>query len=184
MASYATHLLHRIASSKFENTPFIPVRITNRFLPDFGDAGHVWKRQSGKTGTTDAPPVQLVTPDEPDEPAYSVFLREGSTNIVSWTPSLSATYYNLYESWLFPEEFFATELVSNITGTSYKHTDTSDILDYFYWIQACNEHGCSDLYWVGLPVLLRIADIDRDEGSCTILPVVHPNMGQPVKLQF
>ena len=115
-----------------------------------------------------SPPVQPVTPDEPDEPAYSVFRREGSTNIVSWTPSPSATYYNLYESRLFPEEFFATELASNITGTSYKHTDTSDILDYFYWIQACNEHGCSDLYWVGPPVLLRIAVIDRDEGSLTI----------------
>ena len=107
------------------------------------------------------------TPGAPDAPAMATIRREGSKNTVSWTPAPSASHYNLYNSRI-PVEFHASELVSNIKGTSYEHTDTSDLFEYYYWIQACNDLDCSELYWVGPPVRQGIVVIDRDEVSLTI----------------
>ena len=107
------------------------------------------------------------TPGAPDAPAMARIRREGQKNTVSWTPAPSASHYNLYNSRI-PVEFHASELVSNIKGTSYEQIDTSDLFEYYYWIQACNDLGCSELYWVGPPVRQGIVVIDRDEVSLTI----------------
>ena len=146
----------------------IPAPVEKGTYYYYACVGHVFGESNTENNCSALDEVAVgFTPGAPDAPAMARIRREGQKNTVSWTPAPSASHYNLYNSRI-PVELHASELVSNIKGTSYEQIDTSDLFEYYYWIQACNDLGCSELYWVGPPVRQGIVVIDRDEVSLTI----------------
>ena len=76
---------------------------------------------------------------------------EGSTIVLRWDPVAGASFYNVYYDDFFSSygcqvssrgTAFCEELATNITGTSYTHSDPDDDAND-YWVVACNRSGCS-----------------------------------------
>ncbi|MBC7221680.1 hypothetical protein H5T56_01625 [Candidatus Bipolaricaulota bacterium] len=61
---------------------------------------------------------------------------------VTWSPSLGAAYYYVWRTDL---PGAAYRRLAQVSGTSYEDTDVLPGRTYYYKVQACNEHGCSDL---------------------------------------
>ena len=89
----------------------------------------------------------------PASPANARYRWEGSTIIVSWDAVAGADYYKIYYDDFFDSSCrlsssgnpsFCEELATNVTGTSYTHTDPDPSRNY-YWITACNSAGCSEI---------------------------------------
>ena len=91
------------------------------------------------------------TSEAPPGPPNQHYAFEGSTIVLSWDAVADASYYRIYYHDFFPSSCrvnsgsnasFCDELATNITGTSYTHTDPDDDTNY-YWVVACNSSGCS-----------------------------------------
>ena len=89
----------------------------------------------------------------PDSPANQRYVWQGSTTVVSWDSVSGADYYNIYYDDFFDDSCrlsssgspsFCEELATNVTATSYIHTDPDEDENY-YWVVACNSDGCSDI---------------------------------------
>ena len=106
------------------------------------DRNYYWVAACNSGGcSTRAPAAFAETkPDQPDNVQYA---REGSSIRISWDAVSGADYYRIYYEDFFSSFFFADELVSSVTGTSYLHTDPDEDTNY-YWVAACNSGGCSD----------------------------------------
>ena len=123
---------------------------------------------------SDAVPVTIGTNSPPDKPTNALKRREGSTFVLSWNPSVGATHYNLYYSWFLPRLFFSQVLVTDVTETTYTHTEPAGILlgtdtdPNYYWIEACNNIGCSERHWIGLPINTTIRVVSETQNSLTI----------------
>ena len=85
----------------------------------------------------------------PDTPTAR-YAFKGSTIVLGWDPVADASYYNVYYDDFFSSACrvssggnasFCDELATNITGTSYTHTNPDD--NNYYWVVACNSSGCS-----------------------------------------
>ena len=88
----------------------------------------------------------------PDTPTAR-YAFKGSTIVLGWDAVADASYYNIYYDDFFSSSCrvssggnasFCDELATNITGTSYTHTDPDDDNNY-YWVVACNNSGCSQV---------------------------------------
>ena len=87
-------------------------------------------------------------------PSHATYAVEGpSTTVVSWDAVDGADHYNIYHDDFFDsscqvssggEASFCEVLAANITDTAYTHTDP-DPDDNYYWVTACNRHGCSQV---------------------------------------
>ncbi len=87
-------------------------------------------------------------------PSHATYAVEGpSTTVVSWDAVDGADHYNIYHDDFHDsscrvssggEASFCEELAANITDTAYTHTDP-DPYDNYYWVTACNRHGCSQV---------------------------------------
>ncbi len=91
------------------------------------------------------------TAEAPPAPTNQHYAFEGSTIVLGWDAVADASYYRIYYDDFFPSSCrvnsggnasFCKELATNITGTSYTHTDPDDDNNY-YWVVACNSSGCS-----------------------------------------
>ena len=78
---------------------------------------------------------------------------EGSTIRVSWDAVDGADYYKVYYDAHFDSSCdlgsdgrlsFCEELATDVTGTTYVHTNPS-LSENYYWIVSCNSGGCSDI---------------------------------------
>ena len=118
--------------------------------PDPGD-NYYWVVACNSSG---------CSPVDSDNPAVTVgtaptapiahYAFEGSTIVLSWEPVEGASYYNIFYDDFFSSSCsvrsgspsFCEELASDITGTTYTHSDP-DPGDNYYWVVACNSSGCS-----------------------------------------
>ena len=78
---------------------------------------------------------------------------EGSTIRVSWEAVDGADYYKVYYDADFDSSCdldsdgrlsFCEELATDVTGTTYVHTNPS-LSENYYWVVSCNSGGCSDI---------------------------------------
>ena len=90
------------------------------------------------------------TAEAPPGPGTVNYEWVGSETVLSWDAVADADYYNIYYDDFFPTSCtvrrgsasFCEELATNVTGTSFAHTDP-DPDDNYYWVVACNNSGCS-----------------------------------------
>ena len=84
-------------------------------------------------------------------PSHATYAVEGSTTVVSWDAVDGADHYNVFHDDFFSsacqvssggEASFCEVLATNITDTAYTHTDPDT---NYYWVAACNRHGCSQV---------------------------------------
>ena len=89
----------------------------------------------------------------PTTPANARYAVEGSTIRVSWDAVDGADYYKVYydarsdSSCEFGRDgrpSFCEELATDVTGTTYVHTNPSLSKNY-YWVVSCNSGGCSEI---------------------------------------
>ena len=99
------------------------------------------------TATVDAVPAPDLVVGSPT----ARYAFEGSSIVLSWDPVADADYYRIYYHDFFSSSCrvssggsasFCEELATDITDTSYTHTDPDDDNNY-YWVVACNSSGCS-----------------------------------------
>ena len=78
---------------------------------------------------------------------------EGSTIRVSWDAVDGADYYKVYHEDFFDgacslgsdgRPSFCEELATDVTGTTYVHTNPS-LSENYYWVVSCNSDGCSHI---------------------------------------
>jgi len=101
---------------------------------------------------TPAPTPTPTAPPVPGQPANVTYSVEASTTLLTWDPVDGADSYNVYYHDLFDDSCyvyrgspsFCDELTSGLTTTSYAHADSAHV-DNYYWVTACNEHGCSEV---------------------------------------
>jgi len=60
--------------------------------------------------------------------------------LVTWDSTTGATYYKLYRAESLGGD---RTLIASPTSTSYDDADVEMLLEYYYWVQACNNSGCS-----------------------------------------
>ena len=96
-----------------------------------------------------AAPVEAI-PTTPANARYSV---EGSMIRVSWDAVDGADYYKVYYDAYSDsrcvldskgQAIFCEELATDVTGTTYVHTNPGLFMDY-YWVVGCNSGGCSEI---------------------------------------
>ena len=89
----------------------------------------------------------------PAAPANQRYEYRGSSIVLSWDASAGAASYTVYYDDFFGSACrlgrsgspsFCDELATGLTGTSYTHTDPDASRNY-YWVVACNSHGCSEI---------------------------------------
>ena len=115
-------------------------------------------------------PTPLPLPDRPANVTYSV---EGATIRLTWDPVDGAGFYNVYHDPRFADlcsvrsggPSFCDELASGLTAASYTHDDPA-YADNYYWVIACNEHGCSE--------------VDSENPATPIVP----RAGQPTNVSY
>ena len=87
-------------------------------------------------------------------PSNQRYVWQDSTTVVSWDTVSGADYYNIYYHYSFDSDcrlssfgnpIFCEELATNVTATSYTHTDPDEDATNYYWVVACNSGGCSDI---------------------------------------
>ena len=116
------------------------------------DANYYWVVACNRSGCS---PVDSSNPattvgTAPDTPTAR-YAFEGSTIVLSWDSVAGASFYNVYYDDFFSSACrvstggsasFCEELATNITDTSYTHSDPDPDANY-YWVVACNRSGCS-----------------------------------------
>jgi len=60
--------------------------------------------------------------------------------LVTWDSSAGATYYKLYRAESLGGD---RTLIASPTSNTYDDEDVEMLLEYYYWVQACNNGGCS-----------------------------------------
>ena len=98
-----------------------------------------------------ANPAQLGG-SPPVAPANQRYEYDGSAIVLTWDASADAESYTLYYDDFFDSSCrlgssgpsFCDELATELTATSYTHTDPDDSHNY-YWVVACNNYGCSEI---------------------------------------
>ena len=89
----------------------------------------------------------------PISPSNVKYAWDGTSIQVSWDSADGADYYNVYYDDFFEtacsvgrdgRPSFCGELATNVTGTTFVHTDP-DLRANYYWVVACNQHGCSSV---------------------------------------
>ena len=82
-----------------------------------------------------------------------LYAWEGSTIRVNWDAVDGADYYNVYYDASADSSCdldsdgslsFCEELATDVTGTTYVHTNPS-LSENYYWVVGCNGDGCSDI---------------------------------------
>ena len=63
---------------------------------------------------------------------------------ITWDAATGATYYEVWRH-TSDDRDNATQLVTNVTGTSYDDTSTFSGMTYHYWVISCNAEACRDL---------------------------------------
>ena len=111
------------------------------------------------TPTPEPTPTQSPTPSTPpagtipSAPANVRFAHEGSTIRITWDPVAGADHYNIYHDDSYDSRCrlnrdgsagFCEELATDVTGTTYVHTNPSGGENY-YWVVACKSGGCSEI---------------------------------------
>ena len=107
------------------------------------------------TPTPSPTPVPTPTPtiNIPSVPSNVLYEVENSAIRVIWESVNDADYYNLYHHDFFDDRCslssdgvprFCDELATNVSGTSYLHSDPDSSTNY-YWVAACNSDGCSEI---------------------------------------
>ncbi len=141
-ASFCEELATNITDTSYTHTD-----------PD-DDANYYWVVACNSSGCS---PVDSNNPattvgTAPDTPTAR-YAFEGSSIVLSWDPVDGASYYRIYYDDFFSSACrvssggrasFCEELATNITDTSYTHTDPDDDANY-YWVVACNSSGCSQV---------------------------------------
>ena len=89
----------------------------------------------------------------PTTPANARYAVEGSTIRLSWDAVDGADYYKVYydarsdsycELGRDGRPSFCEELATDVTGTTYVHTNPS-LSENYYWVVSCNSGGCSEI---------------------------------------
>ena len=89
----------------------------------------------------------------PGAPANQRYGYDGSSIVLSWEASAAADTYTVYYDDFFGSSCrlrssgspsFCEELATDLTGTSYTHTNP-DASSNYYWVVACNSAGCSEI---------------------------------------
>lgn len=62
--------------------------------------------------------------------------------VVTWDPVEGATHYLVYRALSQEDD---PSFLATVTTTSYEDTDVEEETTYWYWVRACNAHGCSTL---------------------------------------
>ena len=98
--------------------------------------------------------VSVSIDNTPDSPSGVNAAWEGSEVKVSWDPVDGADHYNVYHDDgginvyckvdSGGQSSFCRELATNVTSTSYVHTQPSNRENH-YWVAACNSSGCSEI---------------------------------------
>ncbi|MCY3699588.1 MAG: hypothetical protein OXH46_08135 [Gemmatimonadetes bacterium] len=108
-------------------------------------------------------------------PASARLQRVGSLIVISWDPSPGAAHYTVYHhpfftdcSLRFGRPTFCDELATNVTDTTYVHTDPSRVFDNHYWVSACAGDDCSELRWAGPPLRPAVRVVERSDNSLTV----------------
>ena len=105
------------------------------------------------TGNNCSVAVTIAVGAVPSNPANQQYSWEGSAIVVSWDVVAGVDHYNIYY-----DDFsdsgcslsstgrlsFCEELATNVTGTSYTHSNPDSDGNY-YWVTACNSAGCSEI---------------------------------------
>ena len=88
----------------------------------------------------------------PAAPANQTYEYDGASVVLSWDASADATSYTVYYDDFFGASCrisfgspsFCEELATDLTGTTFTHTDPDASRNY-YWVVACNNYGCSEI---------------------------------------
>jgi len=87
-------------------------------------------------------------------PSNQRYVWQDSATVVSWDAVSGADYYNIYYDDYWASEctllssgspYLCEELATNVTATSYTHTDPDEDATNYYWVVGCNSGGCSDI---------------------------------------
>ena len=104
-------------------------------------------------GSPEQPGPPTVAPTAtPTAPANQRYEYDGSAIVLTWDASADAASYTVYYDDFFDSSCrlgssgpsFCDELATELTATSYTHTDPDASRNY-YWVVACNNYGCSDI---------------------------------------
>ena len=108
--------------------------------PDDND-NYYWVVACNSEGCSDVVSAAFVD-TKPSPPTNVVGEFVGQDIRISWDAVSDADYYEVYYDDFRGSLFFADLLATNVTETTYLHTEIGDA--NWYWVSACNSGGCSD----------------------------------------
>ena len=117
--------------------------ITNSGL-DSGTQYYYWIRACNSAGCSGFSASANATTDQeaPTTPSAPSASASGSSSIsISWSSVSGATYYELYRNT--SNSSSSSLLVYADSGTSTTDTGLDSDAQYYYWLKACNDAGCS-----------------------------------------
>ncbi|MYC32858.1 MAG: hypothetical protein F4X64_06740 [Chloroflexi bacterium] len=105
------------------------------------DRNHYWIAACNSEGCSNIVAATFVD-TRPSPPTNVVGEFVGQNIRISWDAVSGADYYEVYYDDFRGSLFFADLLATNVTATTYLHTEIDD--ENWYWVSACNSGGCSD----------------------------------------
>lgn len=119
-----------------------------------GDRNFYWVVACNQQGCSEVDSQNPARPavERPAAP-QATYVWEGTAIRVSWAPVAGADHYNVYYDDFFGSacrvnadgsSSFCDVLALNVTETAYLHADPDEDQN-FYWVNACNRGGCSEV---------------------------------------
>ena len=134
---------------------------------------YYWVKACNSAGCSDySSPASGWIGEIPPPPPITVAASQGSFSdriIVSWSASVSASYYQVYRSTM--ENLDHVEQLPGEPETSpYEDVSAQEMTIYYYWVKACNSGGCSDYSapasgWLTEPLPAAPTDLSASKGT-------------------
>jgi hypothetical protein len=98
--------------------------------------------ESDPSNAVDGMTLDCDSPLPVPSPPAGVRVYEGSNLVISWSPSLGATRYEVWRST--SNSSASASWIAEVESIVYADEPPAWGVMYYYWVKACNDNGCSD----------------------------------------
>lgn len=99
------------------------------------------EQESGPSNTVDVTAQDCDAPPPLPSPPVGVTAHSSGNIVVSWSPSLGATRYEVWRST--SNSSASASRIADIENIVYADSSAGLAIVYYYWVKACNDNGCS-----------------------------------------